>query len=65
LILEAVLRSDRRKGFHVISKRWLVERSFGWFFWCRRLSKDYEKLPQTSETFIYLAMIRIMLRRLA
>lgn len=41
-----------------------VERTFGWLNWCRRLSKDYESLP-TSETFIYIAMIRIMVRRLA
>jgi len=64
-ILEAVLRTDRHKGFHILPKRWVVERTLGWLQWCRRLSKDYEKLPQNSETFIYLAMIRIMLRRLA
>jgi len=63
-ILEAVLRCDRKQGFHVRPKRWLVERTLGWFHWCRRLSKDYEKLPQNSETFIYLALIRLMLRRL-
>ena len=43
----------------------VVERTFGWRNWCRRLSKDYERLPETSETFIYIAMIRIMVRRLA
>ena len=64
-ILEAVLRTDSKKGFRVIPKRWLVERTFGWFHWCRRLSKDYEKLPQNSEIFIYLALIRLMLRKLA
>ena len=64
-ILEAVLRVDNHKGFRVVPKRWVVERTFGWLHWCRRLSKDYERLPQTSETFIYLAMIRIMIRRLA
>ena len=64
-ILEAVLRRDRDKGFCVLPKRWVVERTFGWMQWCRRLSKDYERLPHTSETFIYLAMIRIMLKRLA
>ncbi|MDB9360065.1 transposase, partial [Nodularia spumigena CS-588/02] len=37
----------------------------GWLNWCRRLSKDYERLPETSETFIYIAMIPIMVRRLA
>ena len=64
-ILEAVLRTDNHRGFRVLPKRWVVERTFGWLHWCRRLSKDYERLPQTSETLIYLAMIRIMLRRLA
>ena len=64
LILEAVLRTDHKKGFRLVHKRWLVERTFGWLHWCRRLSKDYEKLPQNSEIFIYLASIRLMLRRL-
>ncbi|MEH1923266.1 transposase, partial [Nostoc sp.] len=45
--------------------RWVVERTFGWLMGCRRLVRDYELLPETSETFIYLAMIRIMVRRLA
>ena len=52
-------------GFVHLPKRWVVERTFGWLNWCRRLSKDYERLPETSETFIYIAMIRIMVRRLA
>jgi putative transposase len=64
-ILETVLRSDTAKGFEVLPRRWVVERTFGWFNWCRRLSKDYEVLPATSETMIRVAMIRIMLRRLA
>jgi transposase len=64
-ILEVVLRSDEVKGFVVQPKRWVVERSFGWLLWSRRLSKDYERLPQMSEAFIYVAMIRIMLKRLA
>ena len=64
-ILEAVIRTDNDKGFRVVPQRWVVERTFGWLHWCRRLSKDYERLPQTSETFIYLAMIRILLKRLA
>jgi transposase len=51
--------------FIYLPKRWVVERTFGWLNWCRRLSKDYERLPETSETFIYIAMIRIMVRRLA
>ena len=64
-ILEVVLRSDQVKGFVVQPKRWVVERSFGWLLWSRRLSKDYERLPQMSEAFIYVSMIRIMLNRLA
>jgi len=46
-------------------KRWVVERTFGWLMGSRRLVRDYELLPQTSETFIYLAMIRLMVKRLA
>ena len=64
-IVEIVLRPLEKKGFVYLPKRWVVERTFGWLNWCRRLSKDYERLPQTSETFIYIAMIRIMVRRLA
>lgn len=64
-IFQAVLRTDAIKGFVPIAQRWKVERTFGWFNWCRRLSKDYEILPQTSEVFIYVANIRLMLRRLA
>ena len=64
-IVEIVLRPLEKKGFVQLPKRWMVERTFGWLNWCRRLSKDYERLPATSETFIYIAMIRIMVRRLA
>ena len=64
-IVEIVLRPLEKKGFVILPKRWVVERTFGWLNWCRRLSKDYERLPITSETFIYIAMIRIMVRRLA
>jgi transposase len=64
-IVEIVLRPLEKKGFVHLPKRWVVERTFGWLNWCRRLSKDYEHLPETSETFIYIAMIRIMVRRLA
>jgi transposase len=52
-------------GFHVIPRRWVVERTFAWLSHNRRLSKDYERLCSTSEAWIYLAMIRLMLRRLA
>ncbi|MBW4468183.1 MAG: IS5 family transposase [Pegethrix bostrychoides GSE-TBD4-15B] len=64
-IIETVKRSDTAKGFVVLPKRWIVERRFGWWNWCRRLSKDYEGLPKTSEAMIQVAMIRVMLRRLA
>ena len=49
----------------LLPKRWVVERTFGWLSWCRRLSRDHEGLPETSEMWIYIAMIRIMVRRLA
>jgi len=52
-------------GFQVLPKRWIVERTFAWLDQNRRLSKDYERLPTTSETFIHAAMIRLMLHRLA
>lgn len=52
-------------GFQVLPRRWVVERTLGWLGRWRRTSKDYEYLPATSECVIYLAMIRVMLRRLA
>ena len=64
-ILEVVLRQDQQPGFRVVPKRWVVERTFGWLQWCRRLSKDYEVLPQSEEAFIHIAMIRLMAKRLA
>jgi len=64
-ILEIVTRSDDQKGFVVLPKRWIVERTFGWFGRYRRLRKDYEELPASSESMIYIAMIHLMLRRLA
>lgn len=62
--LQQVLRCDERKGFVVLPRRWVVERTFSWLNNCRRLSKDYEALTDTSEAFIYIAMTRLMLRRL-
>jgi transposase len=52
-------------GFHVLPRRWVVERTFAWLVTYRRLSKDYEELPATSEALIYLAMSRLMVKRLA
>lgn len=64
LRLEIVKRSDDAKGFVVLPRRWVVERTFAWLGLHRRLSKDYEALPETSETFIRVAMIALMLARL-
>lgn len=52
------------EGFEVLPKRWMVERTFAWWNYYRRLSKDYEMLPEMSEAMIYGAMIHLMLRRL-
>lgn len=64
-IVQVVRRPEQTKGFVLLKKRWVVERTFGWLMGCRKLVRDYELLPETSETLIYLAMIRIMVRRLA
>lgn len=63
--VEQVRRNASTKGFSVLPKRWIVERTFGWLMKNRRMSKDYEALPETSEAMIYTAMIRLMLARLA
>src|SRR5436309_10882283 len=63
--LHPVLRSDEQKGFVVLPRRWVVERTFAWITQCRRLGKDYEGLPSSSEAMIYIAMTRLMVRRLA
>lgn len=63
-VLEIVKRDPDVKGFHVLPRRWVVERTFGWLTHYRRLSKDYEVLTETSEAMVYAAMTRVMLRRL-
>jgi putative transposase len=63
--LEIVEKLGGQVGFQVLPKRWIVERTLAWLNRQRRLSKDYERLPETGEAFIYVAMIRLMLRRLA
>ncbi|TRU08434.1 MAG: hypothetical protein EWV58_20950 [Microcystis aeruginosa Ma_MB_F_20061100_S19] len=63
--LEVVKRSDDQKGFVLLPKRWVVERTYAWLGCFRRLSKDHEYLPTTSEAMIYAAMVHLMLRRLA
>jgi len=65
LLLSIIKRNNDVKGFQLLPRRWVVERTFSWFNHFRRLSKDYESLPSSSESFIYLAMIRLMLSRLA
>jgi putative transposase len=52
-------------GFQALPRRWVVERTFSWIDQNRRMSKDYERLTETSEAFIYVAMSRLMARRLA
>lgn len=64
-VVRIVLRPQKQTGFVLISKRWVVERTFGWLSWCRRLNRDHDCLPANSETWIYIAMIRIVVRRLA
>jgi putative transposase len=63
--LDMVRRPEGTKGFLLLPKRWMVERTFAWLGRYRRLSKDYELLPHTSEALIRVAMIHLMIRRLA
>jgi transposase len=63
--LEIVERDLQSKGFKVLPRRWVVERTFGWLSRNRRLAKDYERRVQTSEILIEVATIRLLLRRLA
>jgi putative transposase len=65
VVVEIVLKLGEQKGFQVLPKRWVIERTFPWLTRNRRLARDYERLAQSSEAFIYLAMIRLGLRRLA
>ena len=62
--LEIVKRSDQAKGFLVLPKRWIVERTFAWLGRCRRLAKDWECLNRNAIVFLRLASIRLMLRKL-
>jgi putative transposase len=62
--LEIVERPTGQKGFSALPKRWIVERTFAWLGKHRRLSKEYDELPESSLAWMYLAMIRLMTRRL-
>jgi len=63
--LRVTLRPEGAKGFVLLPRRWVVERTLAWLNQSRRLSKDYERLPKSSEAMIYLSMTRLMWRRLA
>ena len=63
--LVIVQRPRHTQGFRVVQWRWIVERTFGWLNRSRRLSKDFEALLETTETWIRIAMIHLMVRRLA
>ena len=63
--LQLVRRPAQQRTFRVLPRRWVVERTFGWLNLQRRLSKDYEALCETTETWLYIAMTGLMLRRLA
>jgi transposase len=62
--VEIVKRSDQARGFVVLPKRWVVERTFAWLGRCRRLAKDWENLNRKGLAFLRLASIRLMLRKL-
>lgn len=62
--LEVVERAPGVRGFTALPKRWIVERTFAWLSRNRRMSKDYERKVQTSETLIEVAMIRLLIARL-
>lgn len=63
-LLEIVRRPRASHHFDVLPRRWVVERTLAWLGRCRRLSKDYEALPQSSEAWVHIAMVHLMLRRL-
>jgi len=64
LRVDIVKRSDQVNGFAVLPKRWIVERTIAWLNRCRRLAKDWECLNRKGRAFLYLASIRLMLRKL-
>jgi transposase len=63
-MLRVTLRPDGWKGFMRLPRRWFVERTWAWLNQSRRLSKDYERLPKSSEAMMYHSMTRLMIRRL-
>jgi putative transposase len=65
LAVEVIKRSDTNKGFKILARRWVVERTFAWLMHRRRLGRDYESTESSAVAWIYIAMIRIQLRPLA
>lgn len=65
IALEIVKKPEGQRGFEVLPRRWVVERTLSWISRCRRLSKDYERLPEHAEAMVKWAMIGLMTRRLA
>lgn len=63
-VLRGTLRPEGAQGFLLLPRRWVGERTLAWLNQSRRLRKDYDRLPQSSEAMIYLSMTRLMLRRL-
>ncbi len=63
-VWQVVLRIDGQKGFKILPRRWVVERTFAWILNARRLSRDYEKTRRNSQSMVYLAVIPLMIRRL-
>jgi transposase len=64
MTLTITRKAPGQKTFVVFSVRWIGERAFGWWNWDRRLSKDYERLAETEEAWVYVGMARLMARRL-
>ena len=65
IVVEIVRKPEGQRGFEVLPRRWVVERTFAWITKCRRLDRDYERLPTTSEAMVKWAMVGLMTRRLA
>ena len=63
--LEIIKRSDTAKGFELLPRRWVIERTFAWFGRNRRLAKDFEKTIESSIAWLMLASVQLMTRRLA